>query len=65
MLLLKQGWYNYEYVVIPSGAAAEGFPFEGSHWETENDYLVLTYFRDPSARYDRLTGIILANTRNR
>ena len=64
-LFLKQGWYNYEYVVVPSGGGApEGFPFEGSHWETENDYLILTYFRDPAERYDRLTGITLANTRN-
>lgn len=63
-LLLKQGWYNYEYAFVPDGSAApEGFHFEGSHWETENDYLVLTYFRDPAARYDRLTGITLANTR--
>jgi hypothetical protein len=62
-ILLKQGWYNYEYVVIPSGSGApEGFAFEGSHWETENDYLILTYFRDPAERYDRLTGITLANT---
>ncbi len=62
--LLKQGWYNYEYAFVPTGASApEGFYFEGSHWETENDYLVLTYFRDSTARYDRLTGITLANTR--
>lgn len=64
-ILLKQGWYNYEYVFIPDGsAAAESYHFEGSHWETENDYLVLTYFRDPTARYDRLTGITVANTRS-
>ncbi|MCU0459295.1 MAG: DUF5103 domain-containing protein [Bacteroidales bacterium] len=63
-VLLKQGWYNYEYAWVPNGsAAAEGYHFEGSHWDTENDYLVLTYFRDPTARYDRLTGITLANTR--
>jgi hypothetical protein len=63
-MLLKQGWYNYEYVFIPSGSTApEGYPFEGSHWETENDYLIITYFRDPATRYDRLTGITLANTR--
>jgi len=63
-LLLKQGWYNYEYIFIPSGSdKPEGFAFEGSHWETENDYLILTYFRDPTKRYDRLTGITLANTR--
>ena len=64
IILLKQGWYNYEYVVIPSGSGTPGgFAFEGSHWETENDYLIITYFRDPATRYDRLTGIALANTR--
>lgn len=62
-VLLKQGWYNYEYVFVPEVVPAqEAFHFEGSHWETENDYLVLTYFRDPASRYDRLTGITLANT---
>lgn len=63
-LLLKQGWYNYEYAFLPDGASLpEGVYFEGSHWETENDYLILTYFRDPTRRYDRLTGIAVANTR--
>ena len=62
-LLLKQGWYNYEYEFVPSGSQLpEGVHFEGSHYETENDYLILTYFRDPSQRYDRLTGITVANT---
>lgn len=65
-ILLKQGWYNYEYAFVPAGKELpEGFHFEGSHWETENDYLVLTYFRDPTARYDRLTGITVVNTRGR
>jgi hypothetical protein len=64
-LLLKQGWYNYEYAFIPSGSdKPEGFAFEGSHWETENDYLILTYFRDPTKRYDRLTGVSVVNTRD-
>jgi len=65
-ILLKQGWYNYEYDFVPSWKEyPEGAPFEGSHWETENDYLILTYFRDPTKRYDRLTGITVANTRGR
>jgi hypothetical protein len=65
-MLLKQGVYNYEYAFVPSGKEyPEGFHFEGSHWQTENDYLILTYFRDPSKRYDRLTGISLVNTRGR
>lgn len=64
--LLKQGWYNYEYVFVPTGQTRpEGFHFEGSHWETENDYLIITYFRDPTKRYDRLVGAILVNTRGR
>ena len=39
-MLLKQGWYNYEYVWLkkdsPDGTASL---FEGSHYETENDYI--------------------------
>jgi hypothetical protein len=63
-LLLKQGWYNYEYAFVPAGSdLPEGVHFEGSHYETENDYLILTYFRDPRQRYDRLTGVTVANTR--
>jgi len=63
-ILLKQGWYNYEYCFVPSGKdQPEGYHFEGSHWETENDYLILTYFHDPTKRCDRLTGLTVANTR--
>jgi hypothetical protein len=62
-ILLKQGWYNYEYAFIPVGShVPEGYYFEGSHYETENDYLILTYFRDPTLRYDRLTGAVVVNT---
>lgn len=64
VLLLKQGWYNYEYAFVPDGSERPaGYSFEGSHYETENDYLILTYFRDPRDRYDRLTDITIANTR--
>jgi hypothetical protein len=62
-LLLKQGWYNYEFVFVPKGSDKPGEAhFEGNHYETENDYLILTYFRDPAQRYDRLTGVTVANT---
>lgn len=64
MIMLKQGWYNYEYAFVAEGSVVpEGEHFEGSHYETENDYLILTYFRDPRQRYDRLTGVTIANTR--
>lgn len=64
-ILLKQGWYNYEYVFLRDGDT-EGVAskYEGSHYETENDYLVIVYFRNPRGRYDRIIGTGTANTLN-
>ena len=39
--------------------------FEGSHYETENDYTVLIYYRNPRERYDRIVGVKTINTLNR
>jgi hypothetical protein len=65
-MLLKQGWYNYEYVFLRDGEKdAVASKFEGSHYETENDYLVLVYYRNPTERYDRVIGTAAANTSNR
>ena len=65
-MLLKQGWYNYEYVFLRNGDQ-EGVAskFEGSHYETDNDYLALVYYRNPRDRYDRVIGTGSANTLNR
>jgi hypothetical protein len=66
IMLLKQGWYNYEYVFKEDGVE-DGIAtrFEGSHYETENDYTVLVYFRNPRDRYDRVIGVQTINTLNR
>jgi hypothetical protein len=62
-MLLKQGWYNYEYILKRDGSnVAEPSVFEGNHYETENDYLILVYYRNPRDRYDRLAGSALTNT---
>lgn len=62
-LLLKQGYYNYQYVYVPQGAtSADHTNIEGSFWETENDYLLFVYYSDFSARYDRLVGFRLFNS---
>jgi hypothetical protein len=65
-MLLKQGWYNYEYVFLMDGSS-DGVAgiFEGSHYETENDYTILMYYRNPRERYDRVLGTVTANTLNR
>jgi len=65
-MLLKQGWYNYEYVFLKDGeTAGTATLFEGSHYETENDYVVLVYYRNPHDRYDRVIGTAIANTLNK
>ncbi|MFZ5942330.1 MAG: DUF5103 domain-containing protein [Bacteroidota bacterium] len=57
MLLLKQGMYNYRYVFLPDGSDRFDLSeIEGSHYETENEYLILFYHRRPGERYDRLIG---------
>jgi hypothetical protein len=62
-MLLKQGWYNYEYIFLKEGQlTAEPSVFEGNHYETENDYLILVYYRDHRDRYDRLVGSLVANS---
>lgn len=66
IILLKQGWYNYEYVFKRDGQEdGVASKFEGSHYETENDYTVLIYYRNPRERYDRLIAAQTLNTLNR
>jgi len=57
-ILLKQGYYNYQYVVLPDNSRiADETLIEGSHWETTNEYSILVYHREIGIRYDRLVGL--------
>lgn len=59
-LLLKQGYYSYEFVQQDALTART----MGSFFETENEYQVLVYYREQGARYDRLAGYsIVHNSR--
>jgi hypothetical protein len=61
-LQLKQGYYNFEYVLVSGHNPVPDLAYiEGNHFETENDYLILVYQRD-IAGYDRLTGYSIFNT---
>lgn len=57
-LPLKQGSYNYQYVVIPE--TGSGFPtsapVEGNKYETTNEYLIQVFLRSPGSRADRHLG---------
>jgi hypothetical protein len=59
---LKQGVYNYWYVVVNSKGEIDPTIYEGSHWEAENYYTILVYYRLPSMLTDRLIGIARVNS---
>ena len=55
-VLLKQGYYDYHYVVKQKNKPAK-IPFmEGDHFETNNDYGITTYYKDPTCDCDRIVG---------
>ncbi len=63
-LLLKQGFYNYKYVMADDQGRIDDISIDGSFYETENNYLVLVYYRDFGAQYDSLIGIGSASSVN-
>ena len=56
-LLMKQGFYNYKYVVLDSDKNLNEGAISGNFDETENNFKVIAYYRDLGARYDRLIGM--------
>ena len=62
-MLLKQGYYNYEYAFVKTGTNKIDNTFiEGSHFETEDDYSIYVYYRDFSSNYDQLIGYTITNS---
>lgn len=56
-VLLKQGYYNYNYLFVPEGETVGNTgPTDGNFYETENEYIVLVYHRPNGGRYDKLIG---------
>lgn len=55
---LKQGSYNFQYVVKSRevNSPADPAPIEGNHFETLNEYNVYIWLRTPGSRADRLLG---------
>ncbi|MBL7825694.1 MAG: DUF5103 domain-containing protein [Saprospiraceae bacterium] len=60
---LKQGYYNYQYVVLDHRTnALDPDGFEGNWYETGNLYTILVYYHPFGSRYDRLMGAITLNS---
>lgn len=64
VLLLKQGYYNYMYCFKSFFTQSyDCSEFEGCYYETENNYVILVYHKAFGARYERLTGFTVVNSR--
>jgi len=61
---LKQGYYNYLYVIVDKNGKMTFDVTEGEHMETENDYRVLVYHKNQFLRYDELIGYMFLNSLN-
>lgn len=61
-MLLKQGFYNYKYVVVDRDDTLLEGAISGNFDETENNYKVIVYYRDLGARYDKIIGLGEANS---
>jgi hypothetical protein len=58
-LLLKQGFYDYCYVILdPLTGKPDATVLEGSYYETRNEYAIRVYYHDRRNRYDRLLGYL-------
>lgn len=55
--LLKQGFYNYQYVTKDKNGYIRNYDVSGSHYQTENDYTVLVYYKKFGARYTKVIGV--------
>ncbi len=61
---LKQGFYNYKYALITNNGKIDLNVISGNFHFTENNYLVLVYYRNFGDQYDSLIGVGTGNSIN-
>jgi hypothetical protein len=61
---LKQGFYNYKYVMTDSNNKIVEGMIRGNFDETENKYSIIVYYRNFGERYDRVIGYGTASSEN-
>ena len=64
-IMIKQGFTNYQYVISDSNRKIEEEnAVDGNFYLTENNYIVLVYYRENNQRYDRIIGQGIASSVN-
>lgn len=61
-IMLKQGFYNYKYIIKREDDVVDLNTVSGNFHFTENNYLVLVYYRNFGDLYDSIIGIGSANS---
>jgi hypothetical protein len=64
-MLLKQGYYDYQYAIRTAENGQLLFNSmlpEQDAWETENNYMVLVYYRELGGRADQLIALRQINS---
>lgn len=62
-MLLKQGVFDYHYTwATETGKIIDDHAFDGSFFETENDYQILVYFKQPGSRFEELVAFTQINS---
>lgn len=57
-MLLKQGYYNYEYVLLPNDSKVGDVELiEGNFFNNNNEYSFFVYYRPMGGRYDQLVNV--------
>lgn len=57
-LLMKQGYYSYEYIRRNADGSIQLLPSEGNFYQTKNQYQALIYYRGTGERTDRLVAVV-------
>ena len=60
---LKQGYYDYSYMLVDKNGPSQKTELEGNYWETENVYTVLVYYKSFTDQSDQLIGIARVSSR--
>ncbi|RZJ31765.1 MAG: DUF5103 domain-containing protein [Flavobacterium sp.] len=56
-IMIKQGFTNFQYVIADkNGVVDNREAIDGNFSQTENNYIVLVYYRENNSRYDKVIG---------
>lgn len=62
-IMVKQGFTNYCFTIADaSGKIDDANAIDGNFYQTENDYMVIVYYRENNQRYDRVIGKGIASS---